>query len=137
LQRPVAPADEKRCQDQNRAAGDGQLVSGERDSAAGFLRGLAFGREQVDADHRSPAFRSARPTATAAVGMTLSGSVIPSFAGSNVTLWKGLNASTGAPNRLSSACAKPSTREAPPLSSTRSMRSDAAVALKKSNVFWI
>ena len=38
---------------------------------------------------------------------------------------------------LRAPAAKPSTRDAPPLSTIRSMRSEAAVALKKSNVFWI
>jgi hypothetical protein len=49
----------------------------------------------------------------------------------------GSNASTGASNRSASISVNPSAREAPPLTMIRSIRSDEAVALKKSNVFWI
>ena len=59
----------------------------------------------------------------------------PSLAGSQATALNGSNSSTGVPNRSSSISRKPSTRDAPPLRTMRSMWSDAAVALKKSNVF--
>ena len=42
-------------------------------ATAFFFDLLALGGEQVDANHRSPVFRSARPTATAAVGAQLFG----------------------------------------------------------------
>src|ERR1700733_8927848 len=135
LQHPVAPPDEQRGHDENRAAADRHHLAGmERDRGA--LAGLSLDGEQVDPDHRSPALLSARPTATAAVVTTLGASVTPSFRGSKPIVLNGSNASTGAPKRSSSAFANPSTRDAPPLSRTRSMRSEEAVALKKSNVFW-
>jgi len=71
---------------------------------------LALGGEEVDANHRSPALRSARPTATAAAGSTFGASCTPNFAGSNAIFENGLNASIVVLKRASSASAKPSTR---------------------------
>src|SRR6478672_1201225 len=137
VDRPVAPADRQTAEHQDETAADRQLLADRAKRDGLLLRAVALRREQVDANHRSPARRSARPTATAAVGMAVSGSSTPNFCGSKLILRNGSNDSTVVPNRSRSASAKPSTRDAPPLSTTRSMRSDDAVALKKSNVFWI
>ena len=56
---------------------------------------------------------------------------------SSNTCLNGLKRSTGASKRSCRASAKPSTREAPPLSTMRSMWSSEAVPLKKSKVFSI
>jgi hypothetical protein len=56
---------------------------------------------------------------------------------SNATFRNGSNISTGASNRSVSSSMNPSALDAPPLTRMRSMRSESAVALKKSNVFWI
>src|SRR5262245_3123684 len=138
VDRPVAPANRQTAEHQDETAADRQLLADGAERDDGLLLGaIALRREQVDANHRSPTRRSARPTATAAVGMAVSGSSTPNFCGSKLILRNGSNDSTVVPNRSRSASAKPSTRDAPPLSTTRSMRSDDAVALKKSNVFWI
>src|SRR6476659_5717163 len=137
VDRPVAPADRQTAEHQDETAADRQLLADRAKRDGLLLRAVALRREQVDANHRSPARRSARPTATAAVGMAVSGSSTPNFCGSKLILRNGSNDSTVVPNRSRSASAKPSTRDAPPLSTMRSMRSDDAVALKKSNVFWI
>src|SRR5436190_3125896 len=137
VDRPVAPADGQPAEHQYETAADRQLLADGAERDGLLLRAIALRREQVDANHRSPTRRSARPTATAAVGMAVSGSSTPNFCGSKLILRNGSNDSTVVPNRSRSASAKPSTRDAPPLSTTRSMRSDDAVALKKSNVFWI
>src|SRR4029079_19167970 len=105
----------------------------ERRRLADLLRPLDA--EEIDANHRSPTRRSARPTATAAVDVSSAGS--PSFFASHVTVRNGSNSSTGALKRSWSISWNPSTRDAPPLRITRSICSEAAVALKKSNVFWI
>src|SRR5437660_1075569 len=133
LQRPVPPADEQRRGDEDQAAADGDLLA---DLKLGFSLGaIAIDGKQVDFDQRSPARLNARPTATAAVGTIASRCSPEYFLGSSVTFRNGSNISTGVPNRSCSASANPSTREAPPLSMMRSMRSVDAVALKKSNVF--
>src|SRR6185369_16776292 len=135
-QRPEPPADpEEGCQ-HDEAGRDGQAVRRRYERAAA-LRALTVDREEVDANHRSPTRRSARPTATAAVGATSDGESTCSFFTSSPTRLNGSSPSTGASKRSVSISVKPSARDAPPLSMMRSMRSDAAVALKKSNVFWI
>src|SRR5579864_37530 len=132
-QRQVAPADEPERQHENEAAAEHQLLPG-LEGDRGFLR-RSFGGEEVDANHRSRVFLNASPTATAADGSRFSGSSTLNFAGSNAILRKGSNDSTVVPNRSCSASASPCTREVPPLRTMRSMRSDVAEALKKSNVF--
>src|SRR5262249_42285899 len=93
-QRPVAPADEQAGENQDQAAADGQLLRRRAERDRFFLRALALDGEEVDANHRSPALRSARPTATATDGATASGSVTPSLAGSNAILRNGSKVST-------------------------------------------
>src|SRR5206468_5838809 len=89
----VAPADECGGEPEDQGAAKRQLLPGrQRDRL--LLGGRPFDGEQVDANHRSPALRSARPTATAAVGRTFSGSVTPNFAGSNAIVRKGSKNST-------------------------------------------
>src|SRR5207248_6858106 len=135
----IPPPDVHDGRAEQQPAGERHLLRGpEREAAArSLLRALALDRQQVDANHRSPAFRSARPTATATVGTRLSAPCTPSLSGSKPIFLNGSNASTGVPKRSCSACAKPSTFDAPPLRRIRSIRSEDAVALKKSNVFWI
>jgi hypothetical protein len=83
-ERPVAPAHEKGASDQDQTAGHHQFLAGLEGDA--HLDGaLPLDGEEVDADHRSPVRRSARPTATAVVGMTASMSPTPTFAASSVT----------------------------------------------------
>jgi hypothetical protein len=66
-ERPVAPADEGAGEQEDEAAGEGNLLGALQ--AEGRTLGLAaFGRQQVDANHRSPALRSASPRATAQTG---------------------------------------------------------------------
>src|SRR5262249_19611997 len=77
LERPVAPPDEEHSDNQDRAAPNRQFLRNMKRERA-FDR-LAFDRKQVDANHRSPAFLSAKPTATAAVGTTLSTLSTPSL----------------------------------------------------------
>src|SRR6478752_7354224 len=78
---PIAPAETERRDDQNEAAGERELLAHlKRD----FLLDLrALDAEEVDPDHRSPTFLSARPTATAAMGASRSASCTPSASGSN------------------------------------------------------
>jgi hypothetical protein len=64
LERPVPPADTERRGDEDQAAGERQLLA---DVEGRGLACLALDAEEVDANHRSPTFRRARPTATAAV----------------------------------------------------------------------
>src|SRR5262249_37054266 len=62
---PVAPSDDDDGENEDGAAGDDELLTEQRRRLGlGFL---ALDGEQVDANHRSPALLSARPTATAAV----------------------------------------------------------------------
>src|SRR5262245_3634684 len=122
-ERPVAPADEQARQHENETAADRDLLTDGAERDRLLLGAFALRREKVDADHRSPAFLSARPTATAAVAPTASTSATPSFAGSNATFRNGSNDSTAEPNRSCSAAVKPSTRDAPPLTTMRSIRS--------------
>ena len=66
-QRPVAPEDERGGEQEDQAAAEGDLLR--RLEAERRPLGLApFRRKKVDADHRSPPLRSARPTATAHTG---------------------------------------------------------------------
>src|SRR5262249_20879808 len=88
-ERPVAPAADAAREDKNQSAGQGDFLS-RLERRLLFLR-FAFDGEEVDANHRSPAVRSARPTATAVAVVTRSASVTPSFAGSNAIFWNGLN----------------------------------------------
>ena len=99
-------------------AQDGGLLPGERPA---LLLGLALDGEEVDANHRSPTRRNARPTATAAVAATSSGAETPNFAASKAMRLNGLNSSIWASNRSPSISAKPSIREVPPDTTTRSM----------------
>src|SRR3990170_3853620 len=69
---PVAPTDEQAGHHQDQAAANGQLLTRLKRQLLLGLR--ALGGEKVDANHRSPALLSARPTATAAVGAMLAGS---------------------------------------------------------------
>src|SRR5262249_54306068 len=101
FERPVAPSDEERRQDDNQAAADGQLLA-DVERRLGFCT-LPFPAEEIDADHRSPARRSARPTATTAVGARRSESPTPRAPASNAILRNGSNGSTGTPKRSSSA----------------------------------
>src|SRR6266540_5801959 len=135
VHRPVTPAHGESAEHQDETAADGEFLPDRAERDALLLGAVALRGEEVEANHRSPTRRSARPTATAAVGMAVSGSSTPNFCDSKVILRNGSNDSTVVPNRSRSASAKPSTREAPPLNTTRSMRSEEAVALKKSNVF--
>src|SRR5689334_4140216 len=108
---PVPPPAHEHTGHDNRATDCGQLLlDGEREL---LLRDLAL-RNEVDANHRSPAFRSARPTATAPVDASCCTST-PSCCASHAIFLKGSNISTGALKRSSSACMKPSTHAAPPL----------------------
>src|SRR4030095_10084603 len=95
---------------------------------------LPLDAEKIDANHRSPTFLRARPTATAAVEASSVGSPL-SFFESHVTVRNGSKSSTGTPKRSHNMSRKPCTRDAPPLRMIRSIRSEEAVALKKSNVF--
>ena len=88
-----------------------------------FLTRFALDGEEVDANHRSPARLSARPTATAAVGAIVVALIGRASWRRTSTFRNGSNSSTGVPKRSCSASAKPSTRDAPPLSMMRSMRS--------------
>ena len=90
---------------------------------ATFFLPVALGGEQVDANHRSPALLQREADRDGRGRRDASASSIPSFAASNVIVLNGSNVSTGAPKRSSSAAAKPSTRDAPPLRRIRSMRS--------------
>src|SRR6185295_9707540 len=101
-----------------------------------LLLDLTFAAEKVDANHRSIAFRRARPTATAADGAMSAGSP-PSFFASQVTARNGSKSSTGALKRSCTIWWKPSTRDAPPLNMIRSISSVHALALKKPKVLWI
>ena len=99
---------------------------------------FALAGEEVDANHRSPARRSARPTATAAVDATSSGSAPPRRAAIELDGLERIEPlDRGAENAPTSSSAKPSTRDAPPQMTIRSMCSSAVVALKKSKVFSI
>src|SRR5690606_10804837 len=94
-QRPEAPSDEQRRDQQQGGAGERHLVT-ELEGPAGCLGRAALTGDQVDADHRSPPRRNARPTATAASGATVSGAT-PRRAASK-SIWRnGSNGSTGAP----------------------------------------
>src|SRR6185295_16004821 len=119
VEREVPPADRHHGEYEHRRTGD-------RDFLTGLERGLLLGAfaldgKEVDANHRSPALLSASPTATAAVGMTPSTSITPSLSASNITVLNGSSSSTEVPNLSSRALTNPSTLEAPPLRSTRSM----------------
>src|SRR5262249_35350076 len=110
-EQPIPPATDEPTGHENRAANSGQLLL---DGECELLLGeLALGNE-VDANHRSPAFRSARPTATAPVDASCCTST-PSCCASHAIFLKGSNISTGALKRSSRACMKPSTQAAPPL----------------------
>src|SRR5262249_2855560 len=119
-ERPVAPSEQRDRDDHNQAAEDHQLLAG-LERRRGRLD-LAFGREEVDPNHRSPAFRRARPIATAATGPNSSGLSTPTFFASSATWRNGSNCSTSVPKRSRRDSAKPSTRDAPPHSMMRSMR---------------
>src|SRR5262249_6232322 len=128
-QRPVPPTDEQHGGDDDQAAADGELLPDRyRERLLLDLR-RPRGAEEVDPDHRSPAFLSARPTATAAAGATPDTSEIPIFAPSQAIFRKGSNTSTGVPKRSCRASANPSTFDAPPLTTIRSIWSDDALAL--------
>ena len=73
LRRPLAkreepPADAEDGRDENQARAERDAVRRGNDNPALLLRSGAFDGKEVDPNHRSPALRSARPTATAAVG---------------------------------------------------------------------
>src|SRR5262249_23109303 len=112
-ERPIAPADDQDGPDEKRAAQHRHLLGRNRNREL-LLRALAFGNE-VDANHRSPAFRSANPTATAPVEASCCTSWMPSCCASQAIFLNGSNISTGALKRSSSDCMKPSTQAAPPL----------------------
>src|SRR3954470_17186711 len=135
MERPEPPADEERRAKQNQTGSDRHALR-RRDQRAA-LGPFTIDGEEIDADHRSPTRRSARPTATATVGAMSPAASTWNFFESNVTRLNGSRPSTGASKRSLSISVKPSARDAPPLSMIRSMRSDEAVVLKKSNVFWI
>src|SRR5262249_11317761 len=97
----VAPADYEAGEHQHETAREGDFLA--RLERRLLLLALAFGGKEVDANHRSPALRSASPTATAVDGTTASGLAMPSLPASNVTFWNGLNDSITVPNRSSSA----------------------------------
>src|SRR5262245_18738465 len=137
LERPVPPPDPSAGGQQDQRAAERELLPRLQRADRFLLRRLPLDGEQIDFDHRSPALRSARPTATAAVGTRCSSCATPSFGASNAIFLNGSSISTGALKRSASAWAKSSTAHAPPLCRIRSMRSDAAVAFKKSKVFWI
>src|SRR6185436_18424236 len=66
---PVPPADEENGENQDDAAANRHLLPGGAEHDRLLLRRFALRREEVDANHRSPVFRSARPTATAAIAL--------------------------------------------------------------------
>src|SRR5262249_54064572 len=137
--RPEPPEQAEDGGQEDHGGADGHaLRRGNRDARGLLLllRALALDGKQVDPNHRSPARLNARPTATAAVGAISAGLTLNFFA-SNAIRLNGSNVSTGASKRSASISVKPSARDAPPLTTIRWSRSDAAVALKKSNVFWI
>src|SRR4029079_3315500 len=93
VQRPVAPADHETGQHEKRRAGDRHLLSDRKGDL--LLRGIACA-DEIDANHRSPAFRSANPTATAPVEASCCASWTPSCCASHAIFLKGLKLRTGA-----------------------------------------
>src|SRR3954469_23510486 len=118
MQRPVPPADREHRRHQDEGGRDGDALCRRDAGARLLLAGASIDREQIDADHRSPTRRRARPTATAAVGAMSTASDLNRLP-SKATFLKGSNGSTGAAKRSPSISVKPSAREAPPLSMMR------------------
>ena len=93
--------------------------------------------EEIDFDHRSPAFLSASPTATAAVADDRSGSSMPSFFQSSAIFRNGSKHLDRRAKPLLERLGEAIDRSGAAAQKDAVDRSDAAVALKKSNVFWI
>src|SRR5262249_25680918 len=82
LQPPVPVADAARGEHEDETAGERQPLGNVKRER--LLLDLTLAAKKVDANHRSPTFRSARPTATAAVDALSAGSP-SSFFASHVT----------------------------------------------------
>ena len=84
--------------DEDQAADQRDLLADvEADRAA--LRLLSLARDEVDANHRSPIRRSARPTATDAVGAASADAATFGLAASKAIVLKGFSRSTAVSNR--------------------------------------
>src|SRR5262245_1446580 len=95
----VPPPAESDGADQNQGADDRELLREAAERHLPLPAPVALAREQVDANHRSPAVRNARPTATAAVGMTSIALTRPRRPGSHEICRNGSKVCTLTPKR--------------------------------------